>query len=84
MLERLKDVNLSVQLETIQVIHYLQEPENRHCNITKALLLLMRCDPHWQVRQQAMQRVVISGQTLAHIVDRVRDANVNVRSHSSG
>ena len=44
-----------------------------------ALLFLIKHDPHWQVRYQALAHIAFSKQTLPHIIDRVRDLNPTVR-----
>lgn len=79
MLERLKDVNSKVQTQAVVAIHRLQDPNDRDCRVIQAFLFLMKHDPHWTVRFQALAHIAFSKQTLPSIIDRVRDVHPTVR-----
>jgi hypothetical protein len=79
MLERLKDINSRVQVQALSAIYRLQDPNDRECRVTKALLFLMTHDPNWQVRYQSLSLIAFSKHTLREIIDRVRDPHPNVR-----
>lgn len=79
MLERLKDISSRVQVQAINSIHRLQDPNDRQCRVIKALLFLMNYDPNWQVRFQALSNIAFSKNTLPHIIERVKDVHATVR-----
>jgi hypothetical protein len=79
LLERLKDINSRVQVQALSAIFRLQDPSDRECRVTSALVFLMNHDPNWQVRYQALSNVAFSKHTLREIIDRVRDPHPTVR-----
>ena len=79
LLERLKDINSRVQVQALAAIYRLQEPSDRECRVTSALVFLMNHDPNWQVRYQALSHVALSKHTLREIIDRVSDPHPTVR-----
>lgn len=79
LLERLKDINSRVQVQALSAIYRLQDPTDRECRVTKAIVFLMTHDPNWQVRYQALSHCAFSKHTLRDIIDRVRDPHPTVR-----
>jgi hypothetical protein len=75
LLERLKDVNLQVQLKAIAAICRLQQPKDDKCRVIKALQNLLKCDLNREVRYQALSQIAFCKKTLTGIIDLVRDSD---------
>ena len=79
MMVRLKDINSRVQIQAVTAIHRLQDPDDRECRVIEAFIFLIKHDPHWPVRFQALTHIAFSKRTLPVIIDRVRDVHPSVR-----
>ncbi len=79
LLERLKDTNIEVQLETIKAVHFLQHPEEN--DITEFLLIQLNTS-EYRVRLNALTHIANNKTTLHHIIDKIADSNSSVKNEA--
>jgi len=76
---RLRDRAPNVRLWAVQAVGRLQNPEDPEDLIIAGLLRCMGTDPSTEIRVASLQTICICTQSLAYIVERIRDIKAEVR-----